>query len=318
MSKIDKDAPTLVTGGSGLVGQHLLRVLKELGYSNVLSPSHKELDLSNVDEVDAFFAKHQPTYVFSLAALVGGILDNKIRPADFFWINSQIGNITFKMSAKHGIRKLICAGAGCGYPLNAAEPLKEDTIWDGKAQSESAPYSTAKKTLVIQSEAYYQQYGLNSSVIIPSNIYGEYDNFHLEKSHVIPALVHKFYLAKKNGGPLNVWGDGSAKRDFLYAEDFVRALEMALAIEGSHTINVASGMQTAIRDVCTALKNIGGGNVDIEFDTSKPSGQHSREFSIEKAKKLMPDWGCKYSLEEGLDRTLHWFGKAYEAGTVRI
>ena len=226
MSNINKNSKILVTGGSGLVGKNLVHHLFDSGYKNILYPTSREVDFSNYDAVDVYLDKNKPDCIFSLAALVGGIYDNKTRPADFYWINSQIGNITFHLSAKHKVRKLICAGAGCGYPLNISEPLEEKDIWNGLPQLESIAYSTAKKTLITQSQAYSKQYGLSSSIIIPSNIYGEFDNFNLEKSHVIPALVHKFYIAQNDNKIVKVWGDGTAKRDFLYVKDFVTALEV--------------------------------------------------------------------------------------------
>ena len=317
MSNVDKNSKVLITGGSGLVGQSLISHLQGLGYNNLFHPRSFEVDFSDIYQSEKYVSKIKPDYIFSLAALVGGIYDNKIRPADFYWINSQIGNITFHLSQKYRVKKLVCAGAGCGYPLKATEPLKEESIWNGVAQPESVAYSTAKKTLITQSTAYFKQYSLNSSVIIPSNIYGEFDNFELEKSHVIPALIHKFYKSSIEKKPVKVWGDGSAKRDFLYVKDFVAALEKSLYLDGSNVINVANGIQHSIREVCELLIEITDNAHGIEYQTDMPSGQKSREFSIDKANVLMPDWKCQYSLNEGLQKTYQWFHDNYSAKNIR-
>tara|TARA_A100001015_G_scaffold318784_1_gene439703 strand:- start:3169 stop:4125 length:957 start_codon:yes stop_codon:yes gene_type:complete len=318
MFNINKNSKILVTGGSGLVGKNLINYLFEIGYKSILYPSSKEVDFTNFNIADQYFKKHLPECVFSLAALVGGIYDNKLRPADFYWINSQIGNITFHLSQKYKVKKLICAGAGCGYPLNIKEPLEEKDIWNGLPQLESAAYSTAKKTLITQSEAYSKQYNLNSSVIIPSNLYGEFDNFNLDKSHVIPALIHKFYIAQRNNKKVKVWGDGSSKRDFLYISDFVSALEHSMHLNGSNVINVASGKQFSIRNVCDLLNEITGGGCKIEYDIKMPSGQKSREFSLQKSKLVLPNWTCKHNLKTGLENTYKWFVDNYSLNKVRV
>jgi len=318
MSSINYDSRILITGGSGLVGRNLIEYLRNLGYKNLFYPKSNEVDFSNIYHAEKYVSNIKPECIFSLAALVGGIYDNKIRPADFYWINSQIGNITFHLSKKYKVKKLVCAGAGCGYPLSAPEPLKEEDIWNGLAQPESAAYSTAKKTLIIQSESYFNQYGLNSSVIIPSNIYGEFDNFNLEKSHVIPALIHKFYLSNKEKKPVKVWGNGAAKRDFLYVKDFVSALEKAMHLKGSNVINVANGTQHSIKEVCDLLVEITNNSYGIEFQTDMPSGQKSREFSIQKVNSLIPNWSCNYQLKEGLNNTYKWFSENYSFRNIRI
>ncbi len=317
MSSINRDSKVLITGGSGLVGKNLISYLQELGYKNLFYPTSSEVDFLNINKSEIYISEIKPDCIFSLAGLVGGIYDNKTRPADFYWINSQIGNITFYLAQKYKVKKLICTGAGCGYPLRAPEPLNEDSIWDGMAQPESRGYSTAKKTLITQSEAYYEQYGLNSSVIIPSNIYGEFDNFVLETSHVIPALIHKFYLSSIEKKPVKVWGDGSAKRDFLYVRDCVSALEKALYLNGSNVVNVANGKQHSVKEICDALIEITNNIHGIEFQTDMPSGQKSREFSIKKVSTLIPDWSCNFSLYQGLENTYQWFSKNYLSNNIR-
>src|SRR5438132_4607690 len=272
----------LITGGSGLVGRHLRNKLKSFGLTDPVCPRSTEFDLRKAGDVDALFRDVKPQIVFSLAAKVGGILDNKNCPADFYYDNILIGAYTFDACAKWRVEKLINIGAGCGYPLSLQEPLREEGFWDGFPQPESAPYSLAKKMLVIQGIAYRQQYGVRSITVIPSNLYGEYDNFDLEKAHVIPALVRKFYEAKASSAPqVEVWGDGSAKRDFIHTADFASALvEAAADYEGTLPINVAYGEPHSIRDVVSILREISGYSGEIFWNTNRPSGQNSREMSL--------------------------------------
>lgn len=310
----------LITGSQGFLGKHLYLYLKNLGENEIFCPSSKDYDLRKESDVEKLFNETKPDVVFSLAARVGGILDNKTYPADFYFDNILIGAYTYHFCQKFKIKKLINVGAGCGYPLSVSEPLKEEDIWNGFPQPESAPYSIAKKMLILQSIAYKQQYGLNSITCIPANIYGEFDNFHLEKSHVIPALVRKFYEAKNRGDKtLTVWGDGSAKRDFIYAGDVVRGMvEASLSYAGTMALNLASGRQYAIREVVNLLKNISNFEGEIIWDTTKPSGQSSREMSTDNLKKHLPNFHIDYDLERGLLATYKWFAENYKSSSLRL
>jgi GDP-L-fucose synthase len=310
----------LITGGSGLVGRHLRNKLKSIGLADPVCPRSTEFDLRKAGDVDALFRDVKPQVVFSLAGKVGGILDNKNFPADFYYDNILIGAYTYDACARWRVEKLINIGAGCGYPLSLEEPLREEEFWDGFPQPESAPYSLAKKMLVIQGIAYRQQYGLVSITVIPSNLYGEYDNFDLEQAHAIPALVRKFYEATASSGPqVEVWGDGSAKRDFIHTADFASALvEAAAHYDGTLPINVAYGAQHSIRDVANILREISGYSGEIFWNTDRPSGQNSREMSLDNIRRCMPKFRPGIDLKAGLTRTYCWFEQSYSSGTVRL
>lgn len=310
----------LITGGSGLVGRHLCDELKSSAADDVVYPRSTEFDLRKAGDVDALFRDVKPQLVFSLAAKVGGILDNKNYPADFYYDNILIGAYTYDACARWRVEKLINVGAGCGYPLSLKEPLREEGFWDGFPQPESASYSLAKKMLVIQGIAYRQQYGLQSITVIPSNLYGEYDNFDLERAHVIPALVRKFYEAKASSSPqVEVWGDGSAKRDFIHTADFANALvEAAAQYDGSLPLNVAYGQQYSIREAVIILREISGYSGEIFWNSNRPSGQSSREMSLDNLRRYVPKFQPRIDLKDGLARTYHWFEQFYSSGTVRL
>ena len=211
-------------------------------------------------------------------------------------------------------------GAGCGYPLNAKEPLKEASIFDGIAQQESIPYSSAKKMLIVQAYAYETQHDIQSTVFIPSNLYGKFDNFNLEKSHVVPALIHKFYSATKNNTKeVEIWGDGSAKRDFIYTDDVSRLMiKAAIEFNGTNVINLASGKQTSIKDLAEILIDISGFKGTIAWNDKMPTGQKSRSFSIEKLNKSLSGIDPFMPLSAGLQETYSWFEKNYHDLNVRL
>lgn len=314
------ESKILVTGGSGLVGRHLISELTNKGYVNIFAPRSSEFDLRRPDNVELLFKKHKPEFVFALAAKVGGILDNKMHPADFYFDNIRIGAYLFDASARHSVKKIINLGAGCGYPLSAPEPLLEKNIWNGFPQAESAPYSLAKKMALIQGMAYETQYGLKSVTLIPSNLYGAYDNFNLQQAHVIPALVRKFFFAVKDKkDSLEVWGDGTAKRDFIHASDVARAMiSSAEVYNKTEPLNIASGSQQTISHIVNILKNVSGFSGEIIWNVTKPSGQLSREFSIEMLKRELPDFSPNISIDEGLKATFEWFSSNQSLPGVRL
>lgn len=310
----------LITGGSGLVGHHLRAELESRGARQIISPRSSEFDLREPTAVDALFRETRPRLIFSLAARVGGILENKNYPADFYFDNIRIGAYTFDSSAKYKVEKLVNLGAGCGYPLKLQEPLREEEFWDGYPQPESAGYSLAKKMLVVQGTAYRQQYGLKAITLIPSNLYGDHDNFNLEQAHVIPALVRKFYEATHDGrNQVEVWGNGSAKRDFIHAADVATALvDAALSYDGTLPLNMAYGRQHSIREVVELLTEISGFSGRVLWETAKPSGQASREFSLENLCQFLPDFRPRIDLKEGLARTYNWLAQNYASGAARL
>jgi GDP-L-fucose synthase len=298
----------LVSGGTGFLGHHVIEKLKKMGANNVFTVSHSEYDLSREEEVGRLFAEHRADTVIHLAGLVGGILPNKERPAEYFYSNLMMGTLMLHYAWKSGVQRFIAAGAGCGYPEFASNPLKETDFWAGFPQKESAPYSLAKRLLSIQAEAYNRQYGFSTIIAIPGNIYGPHDNYNLLDAHVVPALVRKFIEAVETGADeVIVWGDGKAARDFIYAGDVADGMLLAAEkINGCELINMSSGKETSILDIVTTLKEISGFKGRLTWDTSKPNGQLHRRFDISKAKELL-NWSPATSLHDGLKLTLEWY-----------
>ena len=252
---------------------------------------------------------------------MGGILDNKKYPADYYYKNNMIISNMFELSKKFKVKKLINIGAGCGYPLELKEPLQERHLFDGLPQKESLPYSMTKKMIIVASQAYRTQYNLNSITIIPSNIYGEYDNFNLEASHVIPALVRKFYEAKKyNKNSIEIWGNGNAKRDFIHASDVVKTLiKLTKSYNNSEPVNVCCGKQFSIKSVVKSLNKISGYRGKIIWNTKMPSGQKSRKFSVKKINQILPNEINRFkNINEGLKLTYKWLDLNYDKKITRL
>ena len=295
-------------GASGFVGANLVQALRDAGCTDILAVRRRDYDLTRQVDVARLFERHHPEIIFHLAGLVGGILANKERPAEYFYQNLMMGTLLVHFASLQPARKLIAAGAGCGYPEHAPVPLSEPSFWDGYPQKESAPYSLAKRLLSVQAQAYHEQYGLVTLIGIPGNIYGPYDNFDLYQAHVIPALVRKFVDAvAQKAEEIVVWGDGKAARDFVYVGDVVRGLiRMAECYDRPVLINLSSGVATSVREVVELLQAITGFQGRVVWDTTKPSGQERRLFDVSRAKREMA-FVAKVSLREGLERTVEWY-----------
>jgi GDP-L-fucose synthase len=281
------------------------------------TPSSTKVNLLVIEEVKDYFSGFRPDVVINLAGKVGGILANKQAGADFYYENILMNAHVYEAGAKCKVKHLISLGAGCGYPLNAPEPLAESCMFDGRPQPESIGYSMAKKMLIVQEEVYRKQHDFLSTVIIPSNIYGKYDNFSLSESHVVPALVRKFYEAKCGiSDGVIVWGNGSASRDFIDAYDVGIAIAKCIKSKVSGVYNVGYGEQQSISTIAKYLSVISGvGN--IHYDETMPSGQNSREFSVEKFTNQFPDFECR-NIMKGLEETYNWFSDNYRSGKVRL
>lgn len=298
----------LVTGGTGFLGSHMMERLARAGARDVFAVRHAEFDLTREADVERLFGAHPADVVIHLAGLVGGILPNQQRPAEYFYRNLTMGTFMMHYSWKSGAEKFVAAGAGCGYPLNAPMPLKEDDLWTGIPQPESAPYSLAKRMLTIQGEAYHRQYGFKSVVCIPGNIYGPHDNFNLHDAHVIPALVRKFVeAADRRADSVSVWGSGLATRDFIYAGDVADGmLRAAERIEGFDVINLGAGRDTSVAEVVALLTEITGFQGRVELDRGKPEGQPRRLMDSGRALERL-GWRAETGLRRGLELTVDWY-----------
>lgn len=312
------DKRVLITGGSGFLGSHLVGAFTGVQTKALTALGSKDYDLTREDQVEKMFAEQKPDIVFHLAGLVGGILANKERPADFFYKNLMMGTLVMHHAWKNKVTKFIGAGAGCGYPEFASMPLQEADLWAGAPQKESAPYSLAKRMLVVQAAAYNKQHDFTSIICIPGNIYGEFDNFNLHDSHVIPALVRKFVEATRERKPtVEVWGSGKPTRDYIYAGDAARGMLRAAEVyTGSHVLNLSSGVETSVNDVCASLQRITGFTGSIVRNVDRPDGQQRRFFDVSKAEREL-GFKATTTLEAGLKKTVDWYLQNGESTGVR-
>jgi GDP-L-fucose synthase len=303
-----KNKRVMITGGEGFLGSHVVEKLRLAGCTRTLVVRHRDFDLSRAEDVQRLFKEHRVDVLLHLAGLVGGIAANKARPADFFLQNLMMNTLTLHHAWQAGVKKVVASGAGCGYPEHAPLPLRETSFWDGFPQTESAPYSLAKRMLHVQSMAYWTQHSFPVIVTIPGNIYGPYDNFDLENAHVVPALIRKFATAVEDDlDSLVVWGSGAPTRDFVYAGDVAEGiLRAAQVYDRSELVNLASGRETSIRSVVNALGEISGFRGQVVWDASRPDGQSRRVFDVSRALADM-GWEARTSLRAGLATTMKWY-----------
>lgn len=306
----------IVTGSTGFLGRHLMPILKkEYCERNIVGLSSRDFDLLRQDQVEQMFETHKPEVLIHLAAYSGGIGANRTFPADFFHRNALFVSLMFDAAARHGVKKMIYPMGGCSYPATARSPISEDQMWNGYPQPESAGYSVAKKMGIVCSQSYRQQYGLNSVVLIPGNMYGEYDNFRESESHVVPAMVRRYYETKLRGDKeITMWGDGSPVRDFVYAGDVAKTIPWFIEnYDSSEPVNISSGTNTSIRELAETIKNKMGWDGEIKWDTTKPNGQMIKIFDVARLNGL--GLSCGTTLAEGLDKTIQWLEKNYSATT---
>lgn len=297
----------LVTGGSGFVGANLIPLLQGTG-AQVFAPRRLEYDLLRQKDVVKMFEDLQPEVVFHLAAYVGGILANRDKPADFCYRNLVLGAEVIHQAQQAGVKKYITLMGGCSYPALAPSPIEETQLWQGYPQPESAPYSLAKAMAYELAKAYRRQHGLNAIVLVPGNIYGPHDNFDLQGSHVIPALIRKYIEAKERGdAEVVAWGSGKPLRDFIYIGDVCEAVLLAAkTYDGSDLINISSGQRTSIRELVDLVAELTGFHGRVVWDTSKPDGQMDKGFAVERMKKIL-GFTPRTLLREGLQKTIDWF-----------
>lgn len=308
----------LVTGGGGFLGTHVVKGLERRDCADVIVVRSRDCDLTKEEAVARLFERTRPDVVFHLAGLVGGILPNKERPAEYFYANLMMGTLVLHHAWRSGVSKLVAAGAGCGYPAKAPIPIREEYFWDGFPQPESAPYSLAKRLLHVQSMAYRQQYGFRSIICIPGNIYGEYDNFNLLDAHVIPALVRKFVEAVEFRQPsVELWGTGAPTRDFVYAGDVAEGMIRATEVyDRSEIVNLSSGTERSIREVAELLRDITGFSGEVVWNASRPDGQPRRRFDVGKARAEL-GFEAECDIRSGLERTVRWYREHMNDREVR-
>jgi GDP-L-fucose synthase len=297
-----------VTGSGGFLGSFVVDALRARGATDLILPRRSDFDLTKERAIEQLFEQSRPEVLFHLAAVVGGIGANEKNPGSFFYQNAIMGIQLIEYARRYGVQKVIVVGTICAYPKFAPVPFNEDALWDGYPEETNAPYGIAKKALLVQCQAYRQQYGLNSIYVLPVNLFGPRDNFDLESSHVIPALIRKMIEAKRSGASEVVcWGDGSPTREFLYVEDCAEALLLAAErYNGAEPVNLGSGEEIAIRDLVETVAEMVGYRGRIVWDTSRPNGQPRRKLDITRAERMF-GFTAKKSLRDGLRDTIAWY-----------
>jgi GDP-L-fucose synthase len=298
----------LVTGGGGFLGRAVVEVLRKRGALEVLAPRAAELDLRERDAVRAFLAREKPDVVVHAAAVVGGIGANRAHPGRFFYENAIMGIQLIEEARRAGVAKFVCLGTICAYPKFTPVPFREEDLWNGYPEETNAPYGLAKKMLLVQLQAYRQEYGFDGIYLLPVNLYGPRDNFDLATSHVIPAMIRKFEEAKAAGAQeVVLWGDGSPTREFLYVDDAAEGIVAAAeAYDGAEPVNLGSGEEIAVRDLARLVADATGYAGTIRWDASQPNGQPRRRLDVSRA-GLLFGWRATTKLAEGLAATLAWF-----------
>jgi len=298
---------TIVTGGAGFLGSHLVDLLRADGIEPTV-PRRAEVDLTDTNEAAAFFEEAKPTQVFHLAAEVGGIGANRDNPGRYWYANLMMGVNVLEQARIHGTEKVVMVGTICSYPKFAPIPFREETLWDGYPEETNAPYGVAKKALLVGAQAYREQYGLNAIVLLPVNLYGPRDNFDLQSSHVIPALIRKMIEARDSGAAeVTLWGDGTPTREFLFVEDAARGLVLAgRDYNGAEPVNLGTGTEISIKDLAHLVAEATGFSGSIVWDTTKPNGQPRRQLDVSRAREQF-GFEAETSFADGLAQTVAWF-----------
>ncbi len=315
---IDRSAPVFIAGHRGLVGSAILRRLEKEGFTNLLTATREELDLRRQSSVDEWFNEHQPQYVFLVAGTVGGIGANSTRPADFIYDNLMIHGTVVHASHQMRVEKLLYLGSSCIYPRLANQPMKENELLSGQLEPTNEGYAIAKIAGIKLCESYRRQHGCDFISAMPTNLYGPGDNFDLDDSHVLPALIRRFHEAKiSDQKEVEIWGTGSAYREFLHVDDLADAcLFLMDNYSESEHINVGTGKDSSIADLAERIRDLVHPEATISFDTSKPDGMPRKVLDVSKLKNL--GWESKIPLNEGLASTYDWYLNAIETGQVRL
>lgn len=312
---MNSDSKVFVAGHTGLVGSALHRCLQREGFGRIVVRSSKELDLRRQEAVDRFFAEERPQFVFLAAARVGGILANNSYPADFIRDNLQIQSNVIDAAHRHGVRKLLYLGSSCVYPRNAPQPMPEDCLLTGPLERTNEWYAIAKIAGLKMCEAYRQQYGFKSVLVMPTNLYGPEDNFDLQSSHVLPALLRKFHEAKLRGErQVTIWGTGAPRREFMHVDDLADACMYLMRHDDTgELINVGWNEDISIRELADLIAGIVGYSGDLAFDATKPDGTPRKLLDVSRMKAR--GWEPKIRLADGIASTYEWYrGAAHRSG----
>ena len=303
----------LVTGGAGFLGSHVVEALRRRACTEIFVPRSKDYDLTTEDAVRGVYRDARPEIVIHLAAVVGGIGANRANPGKFFYDNLMMGALLMEHARRSGVAKFVAVGTICAYPKFTPVPFREENLWNGYPEETNAPYGLAKKMLLVQAQAYRQQYGFNAIFLLPVNLYGPRDNFSPESSHVIPALIKKCLDAKESAvrspqsAIVEVWGDGSPTREFLYVEDCAEAIVLAAErYEKPDPVNIGAGFEISIKDLVELIAKHTGFEGRITWDTTKPNGQPRRCLDVSCAEREF-GFRARMSFEEGLARTIAWY-----------
>ena len=303
---MDKESKIYVAGHRGLVGSAILRKLRELGYKNIVCKTHQEVDLTRQDKVEKFFDQERPEYVFLAAAKVGGIWANNTYPAEFIYNNLAIQTNIIHASYLFNVKKLLFLGSSCIYPKQCPQPMKESHLLSGYLEPTNEPYAIAKIAGIKMCQSYNRQYGTNFISVMPTNLYGPYDNFDLETSHVLPALIRKCHEAKVTGRKeIEVWGTGKPRREFLHVDDLSDAcIYLMNNYDENEIINIGVGEDLTIRELAELISSIVGFEGKLRFDTSKPDGTPVKRLDVSKLNSV--GWRATIPLKKGIEETYKW------------
>jgi len=308
---MNKDSKIYVAGHRGLVGSAIVRKLEEKGFTNIVKRTHQELDLTEQSAVRKFLEQERPEYLFLAAAKVGGIIANSTYPADFIYENLKIQNNVIGMSHKYRVKKLMFLGSSCIYPKMCPQPIKEEYLLSGYLEETNEAYALAKISGLKMCQFFNKQYGTNYISVMPTNLYGPYDNFHPENSHVMPALIRRFHEAKENNAPeVFVWGSGKPLREFLYSEDNAEAcIYLMQTYEGNDYFNIGTGKEISIRGLAEMVKEVIGYEGELVFDDSRPDGTPRKLLDVSRLEGA--GWTYKTELKDGIEKAYEWFRENY-------
>lgn len=308
---LDTTSRILLTGGSGFLGSAVEAELKRKGFTNVMIPRSREFDLRKQDQVQRLVQSYRPTVIIHLAAVVGGIGANQKNPGRFLYENAIMGLLLMEEARALSVNKFVTIGTICEYPKFTPVPFLEDNLWNGYPEETNAPYGLAKKLLLAQGQAYRQQYNMNVIHLLPVNLYGPGDNFDLESSHVIPAMIRKCLdAASTSCDQVVFWGDGTPTREFLFVEEAARAIVLATELyDGTEPVNLGSGMEISMSDLGSLIAELTGFQGSIVWDASRPNGQPRRMLDVQRAKVLF-GFESRVSFREGLTKTIQWYRSA--------